>query len=61
MSNPSTVELRSLADVTHDHILRVVESCNGNQTLAAKVLQIDRKTLYRQLKRNGAAKVFGSG
>ena len=53
ISNPSPHQLRSLAEVTHDHILRVVEACDGNQTLAAKVLQIDRKTLYRQLKRNG--------
>ena len=47
----SSTQLRTLEDVAHEHILRVVEACNGNQTLAAKFLQIDRKTLYRQLKR----------
>jgi transcriptional regulator of acetoin/glycerol metabolism len=33
--------------------LRVLEACNGNRTDAAKVLGLDRKTLYRKLLRWG--------
>ena len=43
--------LPSLADVQRDHIVRVLDACHGIRTLAARVLRIDRKTLYRMLKR----------
>jgi two-component system, NtrC family, response regulator HydG len=41
---------RSLADVEREHILRVVDSVDGNKTRAAQVLGIDRKTLREKLK-----------
>jgi two-component system response regulator HydG len=37
------------------YILRVVESVGGNKTLAARVLGIGRKTLYRKLAQYGAS------
>jgi DNA-binding protein Fis len=33
----------------------VLEHCNGNRTNAAKILHLDRKTLYRKLVRWGLA------
>ena len=44
---------RSLEDVERAHILAVLEECNGNQTLAAEVLDIDRVTLHNKLKKYG--------
>ena len=46
-------EVRSLEDVEHAHILRVLEECSGNQTHAAEVLGIDRVTLHHKLKKYG--------
>jgi len=43
--------LRTLDDVQREHVMRVLEACHGVRTVAARVLQIDRKTLYRMLKR----------
>jgi transcriptional regulator with PAS, ATPase and Fis domain len=39
----------SLANVTRDHILRVLQSVRGNKAAAARLLGVDRKTLYRKL------------
>jgi DNA-binding NtrC family response regulator len=44
-----TTELATLADIERRHIERVLEATNGNRTLAAKMLGIDRKTLWRKL------------
>ncbi len=44
-------ELLPLAEVERRHILDVLSACHGNRSVAAKALGIDRKTLYRQLKR----------
>jgi two-component system response regulator HydG len=43
--------LLSLDDAERQHILRVVEAVHGNRTLAAQILGVDRKTLFRKLKR----------
>jgi len=45
--------VRSLEDVERAHILSVIDECNGNQTLAAEVLDIDRVTLHNKLKKYG--------
>jgi len=37
--------------VERAHILRVLESCDWNQTRAAKTLEIDRVTLYNKIKK----------
>jgi DNA-binding NtrC family response regulator len=44
---------RSLLALEKDHIGRVLRECEGNVTRAAKVLGIDRATLYNKLKRYG--------
>lgn len=41
---------RTLAEVEREHILRVLESVDGNKTRAAGILGIDRKTLREKLK-----------
>jgi len=41
----------SLADAETDQIRRVLTATNGNKTRAAKILGIERKTLYRKLER----------
>jgi DNA-binding NtrC family response regulator len=42
-------ELAPLEEVERRYILKVVESCKGNKSQAARVLGIGRKTLYRRL------------
>jgi transcriptional regulator of acetoin/glycerol metabolism len=41
----------SLEHVTRVHVLKVLDACSGVRTTAAHALGIDRKTLYRMLKR----------
>ena len=48
---------RTLEDAERSHILSVLEECNGNQTQAAAVLDIDRVTLHNKLKKYGWKKV----
>ena len=40
----------SLAELERDHIRRTLEAANGNRAAAARMLGLDRKTLYRKLK-----------
>jgi len=44
---------RSLEEIEKAHIVRVLESCNWNQTKAAEILDIDRVTLHHKIKRYG--------
>jgi two-component system response regulator HydG len=46
-SDPS--ELVPLAEVERRYVLRVVEAAGGNKSLAAQILGVTRKTLYRKL------------
>ncbi len=48
--NPET--LPSLEEMSRNYIARVLELTGGNQTLAADILQIDRKTIYRKLQKS---------
>jgi two-component system response regulator HydG len=48
---PALSPLLSLDEAERQHILRVVEAVHGNRTLAAQILNVDRKTLFRKLKR----------
>jgi len=43
----------SLADTEADQIRRVLAATGGNKSRAAKILGIERKTLYRKLERMG--------
>lgn len=53
VSGESDPGLVSVDEVEEKHILRVLKELNGNKALAAKVLKMDRKTLYRKLERYG--------
>ena len=46
---------RTLEEVERTHIEKVVAECDGNLSRAARVLEIDRTTLYHKLKRYRAA------
>jgi DNA-binding protein Fis len=41
--------------VERAHIEKVIELVEGNKSKAAKILEIDRKTLYTKLERYGLA------
>ncbi len=43
----------SLAEVEREHILRTLRAVGGNRAAAARLLALDRKTLYRKLRRHG--------
>ncbi|MEO0237133.1 MAG: sigma-54 dependent transcriptional regulator [candidate division WOR-3 bacterium] len=47
------IKKESLKDLEKDEILKTLNSVGGNKTKAAKILGIDRKTLYRKLKKWG--------
>ncbi len=46
-------ELVSMEEVERRYILHVLDTVDQNKTLAARVLGLDRKTLYRKLKQYG--------
>ena len=46
-------ELVTIEELELRYINHVLETVKGNKTLAAQILGIDRKTLYRKLKQNG--------
>ena len=54
MIEPS-VEMIPLREIERRYVLHVLEQCGGNRTEAARVLGLDRKTLYRKLLKWGAA------
>jgi DNA-binding NtrC family response regulator len=49
--NPA--ELLSIDELERRYVLRVLRTMNGNKTLTAQVLGLDRRTLYRRLERYG--------
>jgi DNA-binding NtrC family response regulator len=48
--NPSPETPQSVAIVERDHILKTLTAVAGNKAAAARLLGLDRKTLYRKLK-----------
>jgi two-component system response regulator HydG len=54
LSTEDPSELVPMEEVERRYILKVLEAVRGNKTLAARVLGLDRKTLYRKLDRYGA-------
>jgi two-component system response regulator HydG len=46
-------ELISLEEIERRYILRVMEVLGNNKSLAAQILGVDRRTLYRKLERYG--------
>lgn len=51
--SPAMTNGQTLEEVERVHVLRVWEQCEGNHSKAARVLDIDRTTLYAKLKRYG--------
>ncbi len=49
VASDDPTELVTMEEVERRYVLRVLESVNGNKTLAARILGFDRKTLYRKL------------
>ena len=49
LSGQDPTELAPMEEVERRYILHVLKSVGGNRTLAARVLGLDRKTLYRKL------------
>ncbi|WP_426757012.1 sigma-54-dependent transcriptional regulator [Myxococcus sp. Y35] len=49
-------ELVTLEELERRYIHRVLEAVGGSRTLAARILGVDRKTLYRKLERDGEAR-----
>ena len=54
-STPGPVGGRRLAEVERDHIVRTLRAVAGNKAAAARVLGLDRKTLYRKLSQHRIA------
>ena len=48
-------ELVPIDEIERRYILHVVEALGGNKSLAAQVLGLDRRTLYRKLEKYGVA------
>ena len=46
----------SLAEVERDHVARVLEDAEWNITRAARLLDVDRKTVYHKIKQFGLRK-----
>jgi two-component system response regulator HydG len=44
-----------MEEIEKRYIRHVLDTVGGNKTLAARVLGLDRKTLYRKLKNDGIA------
>jgi len=53
LTEPRDSASDTLADTEADHIRRVLTATGGNKSRAAKILGIERKTLYRKLERMG--------
>jgi len=43
----------TLDEIRRRHVVHVLDACGGNRSEAAKILGVDRKTLYRRLRRWG--------
>ncbi len=53
LASDNPEELAPLAEVERRYILRVLEAAGNNKTQAARILGLDRKTLYRKLEQFG--------
>ena len=55
VASASPAELLTLDQVERRYVRHVLAATNGNKTHAAKVLGIDRRSLYRRLEPSAAA------
>ena len=51
LAEDDPADLPSLDEVERRHILKVLGATGGNKRLAARILGLDRKTLYRKLEK----------
>jgi DNA-binding NtrC family response regulator len=49
ISGDDPAELVTMSEMERRYVRRVLEACGGNKTHAARVLGIDRRSLYRRL------------
>ncbi len=50
---PVLADPKSLEDLEREHIIRVLADTGGNQSKAAEILGINRKTLYKKIHKHG--------
>lgn len=53
VSSDNPTEMPTVQEVERRYVMRVLEAVGGNRTQAARILGLDRKTLYRKLKHYG--------
>jgi len=53
LSEPPDQEIKSLGQLEKEHIIRTLKATDGNRSKTARLLGIDRKTLYDKIKRYG--------
>jgi DNA-binding NtrC family response regulator len=53
--NGARLEVQSLEDMELSYIVRVLDAVGGNKASAARLLGVDRTTLYRKLQRQEQA------
>ncbi|MEE4272674.1 MAG: sigma-54-dependent Fis family transcriptional regulator [Thermoanaerobaculales bacterium] len=58
VAGPTTDVTMSLDELEQLHIDRVLDAVDGNRTAAARILGIDRSTLYRKMQRNATVDAF---
>ncbi len=54
LAGADATELVPLEEIERRYIEHVLRATDGNQTQAARILGVDRKTLHRKLKSSGA-------
>ncbi len=59
--NPEFEDLLPLAEIERRHVLQVLEHADGNKVKAAKILGINRATIYRILSENAASSTSSAG
>ena len=50
---PPAPGVRPMVEIEREHILRAMQASGGNKSVAARLLGLDRKTLYRKLEQYG--------
>lgn len=50
-SDPCQVKLRPLKELEYETLIKTLRECEGDTHQAAKILRIDRSTIYRKIKR----------